>query len=96
MRSYSGGVRHDYKDSSNIRRALDLSAVNRRGLSWFALGLMLPLVAVVLLLVSEPNESMVPTAADIAPMVCQLMTCHAAIQKLVFWSMARTAELPLN
>jgi murein DD-endopeptidase MepM/ murein hydrolase activator NlpD len=29
--------------------------------------LLLPLVAVVLLLVSEPNESMVPTAADVAP-----------------------------
>jgi murein DD-endopeptidase MepM/ murein hydrolase activator NlpD len=68
VRSYSGGVRHDYKDSSIVRRSLDLSAVNRRGLSWFALGLILPLVAVVLLLVSEPNESMVPTAADIAPL----------------------------
>ena len=54
MRSYPGGVRHDYKDSAPGTRAL-----NPRGLSWFAVGLSLPLLAVALLLVSEPNESMV-------------------------------------
>jgi murein DD-endopeptidase MepM/ murein hydrolase activator NlpD len=31
-------------------------------LSWFAVGLVLPLLAVTLLLISEPNESMVPSA----------------------------------
>ncbi len=75
MRSYPGGIRHDYKDSAaaagafGVRalghRALDgLRALNPRGLSWFALGLVLPLLGVVLLLVSEPNESMVPSATD--------------------------------
>lgn len=56
MRSYPGGIRHDYKDSGESPRAF-----NPHGLSWFAVGLFLPLLAVALLLVSEPNESMVPT-----------------------------------
>lgn len=55
MRSYPGGIRHDYKDTGESPRAF-----NPRGLSWFAVGLFLPLLAVALLLVSEPNESMVP------------------------------------
>ena len=54
MRSYPGGIRHDYKDSGDGERAFD-----PRGLSWFAVGLVLPLLAVALLLVSEPNASMV-------------------------------------
>jgi murein DD-endopeptidase MepM/ murein hydrolase activator NlpD len=58
VKSYSGGIRHDYKDSAESPRAF-----NPRGLSWFAVGLFLPLVAVALLLVSEPNESMVPADA---------------------------------
>lgn len=62
MTRYSGGVRHDYKDSSPDARAFD-----PRGLSFFAIGLILPLIAVVLMLVSEPNESMVPDRAAIAP-----------------------------
>ena len=42
-----------------------------RGLPWFAIGLVLPLVAVLLLLFSEPNQSMVPAVetADPDPIV---------------------------
>jgi murein DD-endopeptidase MepM/ murein hydrolase activator NlpD len=58
VRSYSSGVRHDYKDSST-----GTSAINTRSLSWFAVGLVFPLLALVLLLISEPNESMVPSQA---------------------------------
>ncbi|MGD8341740.1 MAG: peptidoglycan DD-metalloendopeptidase family protein [Gammaproteobacteria bacterium] len=58
MKSYSGGIRHDYKEIASNRRSL-----NPRGLSWFAIGLVLPLLAVALLLVSEPNESMEQSAA---------------------------------
>jgi murein DD-endopeptidase MepM/ murein hydrolase activator NlpD len=60
VRSYPGGIRHDYKDSADSPRAFD-----PRGLSWFAFGLILPLLAVALLLVSEPNESMVPPQASL-------------------------------
>lgn len=55
MKPYSGGVRHDYKDSQN--RA---SAPGARRWSWFAVGLLLPVSTVMLLLVSERNESKVP------------------------------------
>lgn len=58
MRPYPGGIRHDYKDSASAPGAFDA-----RGLSWFALGLLLPLVGVLLLLFSETNESMVPPEA---------------------------------
>ena len=54
MRPYAGGIRHDYKDSTATTRSFD-----PRGLSYFAVGLVLPLLGVLLLLVSEPNESMV-------------------------------------
>ncbi|HUF72388.1 MAG TPA: peptidoglycan DD-metalloendopeptidase family protein [Gammaproteobacteria bacterium] len=54
MRPYAGGIRHDYKDSTPTTRSFD-----PRGLSYFAVGLVLPLLGVLLLLVSEPNESMV-------------------------------------
>lgn len=54
MKSYPGGVRHDYKDSS-----LPARAEHQHRWSWFALGLLLPVVTVTLLLFSEPNESMV-------------------------------------
>jgi murein DD-endopeptidase MepM/ murein hydrolase activator NlpD len=61
VKLYTGGVRHDYKDSHfNQHRA------RRRRWSWFAAGLSLPLSAVALLLVSEPNESKVP--AEAAPL----------------------------
>jgi murein DD-endopeptidase MepM/ murein hydrolase activator NlpD len=55
VRPYTGGIRHDYKDSAPETRAFD-----PRGISYFAVGLVLPLLGVSLLLVSEPNESMVP------------------------------------
>ena len=56
MKPYRGGIRHDYKDASR-----DLGGVNGRGWSWFVLGLALPVVTVSLLLVSERNESKIPT-----------------------------------
>ena len=55
MKSYSGGIRHDYKDPST-----DSLLVQRRHWSWFLLGLLLPVVAVSLFLASGTNESMVP------------------------------------
>jgi murein DD-endopeptidase MepM/ murein hydrolase activator NlpD len=63
VRPYSSGIRHDYKDS-----APGANTFSSRGLPWFAIGLILPLVAVMLLLFSEPNQSMVPAtgAADAA------------------------------
>ena len=57
VRPYSSGIRHDYKDS-----APRASTFTTRGLPWFAIGLVLPLVGVMLLLFSEPNQSMVPVA----------------------------------
>lgn len=53
MKSYTGGIRHDYKDSPASKRTT-------QSWSWFAVGLCLPITAVVLFLVSEPNESKVP------------------------------------
>lgn len=63
VRPYSSGIRHDYKDS-----APRAGTFRSRGLPWFAIGLVLPLVGVLLLLFSEPNQSMVPAAgsADLA------------------------------
>jgi murein DD-endopeptidase MepM/ murein hydrolase activator NlpD len=67
VRPYSSGIRHDYKDSSSRT-----GTFNTHGLPWFAIGLVLPLVGVLLLLFSETNESMVPeatvTAAGISEM----------------------------
>ena len=57
VRPYSSGIRHDYKDS-----APRASTFTTRGLPWFAIGLVLPLVGVLLLLFSEPNQSMVTVA----------------------------------
>ena len=61
MRPYTGGIRHDYKDATPANRAFD-----PRGISYFAVGLVLPLLGVSLLLVSEPNESMVPADGMLA------------------------------
>ncbi len=55
MKSYSGGIRQDYKDTS-----IDASVIQRRHWPWFFIGLLLPLVAVLLFLASGTNESMVP------------------------------------
>ena len=60
MKPYSGGIRHDYKDSQNP----DSTSGSRRW-SWFAVGLLLPISTVTLLLVSEPNESKVPSPARV-------------------------------
>lgn len=59
MKPYSGGVRHDYKDSQSTETP-------RRRWSWFAVGLALPIVGVVLLLISEPNQSKIPTPREAA------------------------------
>ena len=61
VRPYSSGIRHDYKDS-----APGAGTFTTRGLPWFAFGLVLPLVAVLLLLFSETNQSMVPAAGSAA------------------------------
>jgi len=61
VKSYKGGVRHDYKDYSPAA-----AAARRRSFSWFVLGLSLPVVTVSLLLVSERNESKIPTPAQAA------------------------------
>ena len=52
MRPYSGGVRHDYKETVNTA-----SGARTRRWLLFGLGLSLPVVAVLLLLISEPNQS---------------------------------------
>ncbi len=52
VKPYSGGIRHDYKDSLFTQRR-----VRNRRWSWFAAGLAVPLSAAALFLVSEPNES---------------------------------------
>jgi murein DD-endopeptidase MepM/ murein hydrolase activator NlpD len=52
VKAYSGGIRHDYKDSVSVARAVDT-----RGLAWFAIGLLLPLFAVMLLLIGAADES---------------------------------------
>ena len=57
MKSYPSGIRHDYKQNAPERAP----SSRRRGLSWFALGLSLPIVGVSLLLASERNESKIPT-----------------------------------
>jgi len=60
VKSYPSGIRHDYKqDAVGAARWS-----RRRGISWFALGLSLPIAGVSLLLVSERNESKIPTPAQ--------------------------------
>ena len=56
MKSYSGGIRHDYKDTSN-----DAPASTKRHWPWFFLGLLLPVIAVSLLLTGGPNDANIPT-----------------------------------
>lgn len=59
MKSYSGGVRHDYKNTS-----IDPRTIQRRHWSWFIMGLLLPVVTVSLFLTSGTNESMVAPATS--------------------------------
>lgn len=61
MKPYTGGVRHDYKDS-----IVSEPAAPTRRWSWFALGLALPIMAVSLFLVSEPNQSKLPSSQEVA------------------------------
>lgn len=60
MKPYSGGVRHDYKDTLST-----MPASRQRRWSWFVLGLALPIAGVVLLLVSEPNQSKTPAPREV-------------------------------
>lgn len=60
MKRLTGSVFQDYK-----HRALASLTAGRRRWSWLILALALPTVTVVLLLVSEPNESKIPTASDL-------------------------------
>lgn len=55
MKSYSGGVRHDYKDTT-----VNPEATQRHHWSWFIIGLLLPLVTVSLILVGVNNEASSP------------------------------------
>jgi len=71
VKSYPGGIRHDYKDSSLAAR----SEIPRRW-SWFAVGLFLPMSTLGLLLFSEPNESMVRDDPRAAPL-------HAASEQAI-------------
>jgi murein DD-endopeptidase MepM/ murein hydrolase activator NlpD len=59
VKTYRSGIRHDYKEVS-----IDSPTARGRSVSWFAFGLSLPVAAVALLLVSERNESKVPTPAQ--------------------------------
>jgi murein DD-endopeptidase MepM/ murein hydrolase activator NlpD len=61
VKPYTGGVRHDYKDTVDGSRTT-------RGGRWllFTVGLALPLVGVSLLFVSEANQSAVSPEADVA------------------------------
>ena len=61
MKSYSGGVRHDYKDPLT-----PAGETPPRRWSWFAAGLALPILAVTLFLVSEPNQSKTPALQELA------------------------------
>jgi murein DD-endopeptidase MepM/ murein hydrolase activator NlpD len=61
VKSYSGGVRHDYKDPPP-----SAGASPPRRWSWFAAGLALPLLTVTLFLVSEPNQSKTPALQELA------------------------------
>ena len=64
MKPYSGGVRHDYKEETAAAPA----AQSRRWLL-FGIGLSVPLLALLLLLVSTPNESknIEPTEVLVGP-----------------------------
>jgi murein DD-endopeptidase MepM/ murein hydrolase activator NlpD len=89
VRSYPRGVRHDYKDPASAPAAgklgtFDLSRIDPRTLSprklsWFAAGFVLPLVGVVLLLVSAPNESMVPSAAATVPSAAAMVPAETRV-----------------
>lgn len=60
MKAHTGGVRHDYKDTSAISQELRI----RRWLL-FSVGLALPLLGVSLLFVSEANQSPAARASDV-------------------------------
>ena len=56
MKTYPGGVRHDYKEQ--LPRE---SAARWRGWSMFAIGATVPILTVTLLLIGEPNQAVVPS-----------------------------------
>jgi len=62
VKPYSGGIRHDYKNASDSTPVTPV-----RHWSWFLVGLVLPVFAVSLFLVSGPNESRVVPAPGYMP-----------------------------
>jgi len=62
VKPYSGGIRHDYKDT-----LFDPVATQRRHWSWFLIGLVAPIIAVSLFLISGPNESKILPATSYRP-----------------------------
>ena len=72
MKPYTGGIRHDFRDPWLNAR---LRGRGRRW-SWFAMGVLPPLAAVALFLVSEANMSKLPAEATLAPHVA---VPHAAV-----------------
>ena len=62
MKPYSGGIRHDYKNAS-----AEIPVTPFRHWSWFLVGLILPLLAVSLFLVSGTNESRIVPAPGYLP-----------------------------
>jgi murein DD-endopeptidase MepM/ murein hydrolase activator NlpD len=61
VKSYPSGIRHDYKRAAIVTT----QSLRRRGIPWFVLGLSVPIAGVSLLLVSQRNESKIPTAAQV-------------------------------
>jgi murein DD-endopeptidase MepM/ murein hydrolase activator NlpD len=96
VRPYFSGIRHDYKDS-----APRASTFNTKGLPWFAIGLVLPLVGVLLLLFSETNQSMVPeveSTATVASALYDAGSTEAALPPLptvLLQSAGERVTLPL-
>jgi murein DD-endopeptidase MepM/ murein hydrolase activator NlpD len=60
VKSYPSGIRHDYQRDAMV----GAQSSRRRGIPWFVLGLSVPIAGVFLLLVSQRNESKIPTPAQ--------------------------------
>jgi murein DD-endopeptidase MepM/ murein hydrolase activator NlpD len=52
VKSYSGGIRHDYKSP-----LFSPGAIRRRHWAWFAAGLLVPIVAVAIFVAGDPHEA---------------------------------------
>lgn len=71
MKPYLGGVRHDYKD-----RTTPTDASSAHHWSLFAVGLVLPILAVVLFLIAEPNRSETPAPQDASTLTAAATSSH--------------------